>query len=118
MRLRELAKINEKKYLYPPTWSQIQSFIDELGVSLSQFEKFYFIPHHMMCQVKSGAKKFPKYAWGYIFEKIKPTYGIGFLEEHIQTETIKRKLKNRRRKKKKKLQPINTYTHDRLADVK
>ena len=58
--LKTMKVINEQeqknlvKYLKPPTVEQILSFIKSLGVTMSQFERFYGIPHDHLTKIKNG----------------------------------------------------------------
>lgn len=77
----DLTTINKSKYLKAPEWEQIDEFIKELGIPNFQFERFYQIPYNTIAQVKNGTRKLPAKFWNVIFEKIKPAYGSGFLED-------------------------------------
>lgn len=74
---------NKRKYLHPPTSEQIISFIDELGVTMAAFERFYGIRKDTIRKIKHGdqGRVLPAKHWHIIYEKIKPTYGIGFFME-------------------------------------
>lgn len=85
----EIKKENSRKYLKPPTLLQIESFISELGISASAFERFYGVPYGTIRKIRNGyqGRELPMRFWHIIYEKIVPAYGIGFLKitkEEIQ----------------------------------
>lgn len=87
---RALGEQNKTKYAQPPSWEQIDSFIKELGMTMYHFEKFYGITYNHLTQVKSGVKRLGSAYWHIIYERIKPTYGAGFLEDYSTNEPKKR----------------------------
>lgn len=112
---KTLGDINRRKYAKAPSWEQIDAFIKEMGMNMYHFEKFYGIPFNQLTQVKSGAKKLGSAYWHIIYERIKPAYGVGFIEDYATNKPKKR---------------INTFlpevlpihsdedTHNRLKTVK
>lgn len=88
---RELAHTNRTKYLKPPTIKQLSSFIKQLGVTDTQFERFFGIPYNMITQVRSGAKNLPAAYWHIVYEKVVPTYGDGFKNNTQVKPLIKEK---------------------------
>lgn len=86
---------NLETYLKEPEIEQIMAFINELGVSMTRFERFYGIPIGTIRQVKCGNTPLsPKY-WHIIYEKVVPTYGVGyskyFKEKNKKDKTKKTK---------------------------
>lgn len=75
-----IAEVNKKKYVYPPSYDKIAEFIKELGVSNHHFEKFYGIPYNIIAQIKLGTKRLPPQYWHFVFEKIVPTIGPGYIK--------------------------------------
>lgn len=88
--LETVAEINRKKYLVAPTWEQIESFISELGVKMYHFEKFYHISFNTLTQVKAGTRQLAAEHWHIVYERIKPAYGAGFLDEYTPKQHKKR----------------------------
>lgn len=74
--------INKSKYAQPPSWEQIDTFLKEMNMGMYHFEKFYGIPYNTLTQIKSGAKRLPPAYWHFIYEKIKPAYGMGFVVDY------------------------------------
>lgn len=103
-----------EKYLKAPSFDEIFSFIDELGVNYSQFERFYSIPHSVIRSIKCGTRQLPVKFWPVIYERIVPQYGIKF-----QAAT-KLATKHKRVASKKAFvaQQPDTGNHDRLVTVK
>lgn len=81
-RNRALGDLNRRKYAKAPSWEQIDAFISELGMSFNHFEKFYGIPYNTITQIKSGQRELSSPYWHYIYERIKPAYGVGFIEDY------------------------------------
>jgi hypothetical protein len=86
-----LGDINRRKYAKAPSWEEIHAFIKEMGMNMYHFEKFYGIPFNTMAQVKSGQKKLGSPHWHIIYERIKPAYGAGFIEDY-STNTSKNRI--------------------------
>ena len=82
---------NERKYLKQPTWEQISDFIKEQGVSMYAFERFYGIPYNTLTQVKAGTKNLATRFWHFIYERIKPAYGVGFIDDFTKKQLKKGK---------------------------
>lgn len=76
------SKINTTKYGQPPTWEEIESFLAELHMNMYHWERFFGVPANVLTQVKSGTKPLPRYAWHFVYERIKPTYGAGFIDDY------------------------------------
>lgn len=74
--------INKAKYAKPPSWSQIEELINEMEMEMYHFERFYGIPFNTLTQVKSGKRTLAAPYWHFIYEKIKPAYGAGFLVDY------------------------------------
>lgn len=109
---KTLAEINTAKYPNPPTWAEIESLIDEMGMSYNRFERYYGIPFNQLTQIKKGDKKLcPKY-WHFIFERIKPPFGAGFIVEY----TMKRQ-KQRTNKMLPVSLPTSPDLHDRTGTL-
>ncbi len=102
------------KYALPPKWEQIESLINEFGMSYCQFERFFGLNYNLICQIKSGAKRLPPHAWHFVYEKVKPAYGVGFIEEYSPTKQKPKPIK----RMPKSTHPIHDSTHDRLISVK
>ena len=81
-RNKALGDLNRRKYAKPPSWEQIDAFISDLGMSFNHFEKFYGIPYNTVTQIKSGQRELSSPYWHYIYERIKPAYGVGFIEDY------------------------------------
>lgn len=89
-RNKELGDLNRRKYAKPPSWEQIDAFIKELGMNMYHFEKFYGIPFNNLVQVKSGKRNLGAAYWHIIYERIKPAYGVGFIEDYTTNKPKKR----------------------------
>lgn len=112
---KTLGDINRRKYAKAPSWEQIDAFIKELGMTPNHFERFYGIPYNTLTQVKSGKKNLGSPHWHIIYERIKPAYGVGFIEDYatnMPKKRIKTPLTN----------PLTTESdgdaHSRLKSVK
>lgn len=73
-----ITNVNRKKYGKPPTWHEIESFLNELGINKYRFELFYGIPHKNLEKVKCGAAPLAPAYWHIFYEKIRLNYGVGF----------------------------------------
>lgn len=110
------AEVNKKKYLYPPTWERIEEFINELGISYHHFERFYGLSYHTLTQVKAGTRDLPSRYWHFIFEKIIPNYGAGFIENNNLTKSVTNSVTKRI---PKTITCSNeSASHDRLISLK
>lgn len=87
---KQLGELNKKKYAKPPSWKEIDAFIKELGMNPSHFEKFYGIPFNTITQIKAGTKRLGSAYWHIIYERIKPAYGVGFIEDYTTNVPKKR----------------------------
>ncbi len=117
----EMAKINQSKYAIQPSWDLIQTYLDEFGLKMTQFERFFGIPFNTLTQVKAGTRVFPIYAWGFIYEKKKPRYGVGFVFESIKKQELKERIKTARKNKSRKSstpKEVSVDSHSRLLDIK
>lgn len=76
MASRKIA--NKRTYLKAPEKEMIQKHIDELGVSVSQYERFFGIPIGTVPQILLGLRELPAKFWHIVYEKIKPAYGVGY----------------------------------------
>lgn len=74
------ANLNRRIYLKAPTYEQVTEFINELGISGAQFERFYGVAAGTLRQVAVGNTTLPAKHWHIIYEKIKPAYGVGYFE--------------------------------------
>jgi len=111
-----IADRNKLDYLDAPTWNQIEEFIDELGVKMYQFERFYHIPYNLLTQVKSGVKRLPPQYWHFIYEKIKPAYGSGYLDDFTKIQPTKR-INSYLTQKLTDRNTVSEDSHDRLSKV-
>lgn len=82
---------NKSKYAQAPSWEQIEILMTEMELSLYHFEKFYGMPYNSLIQVKKGERKLAAKYWHYVYEKIKPAYGAGFLGDST-TKTNKNRI--------------------------
>lgn len=115
-----IAEVNKLKYISPPPYHLISQFIEELGVSNHHFEKFYGIPFNIIAQIKLGTKRLPPQYWHFVYERIVPTIGPGFVK-YIQknppntnlTKTITKPITNAESE-------CSAFSseHDRLVTVK
>lgn len=112
-----IAEINKKKYLIPPSWEQIESFINELGVKMYHFEKFYHIAFNTLTQVKAGSRQLAAEHWHIIYERIKPAYGAGFLDEYTPKQHKKR-INNALTQNLTPYLQATPDNHDRIISVK
>lgn len=109
--------LNRRKYAQAPSWEQILEFINEMGMDMYHFEKFYSIPYNTITQVKAGKRMLPSHYWAIIYEKIRPAYGSGFLEDYLNNtpkNRIKRNLTTNLTEQNTEL-PEN---HDRIVTLK
>lgn len=102
-----------KKYLKAPSYDQIFGFIDELGVSYSQFERYYLIPYGVIRHVKRGVRNLPIKFWPIIYERIVPQYGMKYLRVTKFATTTKRVVKH---SQNVAYQPDNDF-HDRTGTL-
>jgi hypothetical protein len=76
--MTDLELRNVKKYLKAPTAEQVIEFVEELGVTDVQFERFYQMKPETIKKVRNGYRNLPKKFWHFVYEKIVPTYGTDF----------------------------------------
>ena|ERR1700690_3351573 len=116
----ELEMKIKTMYLKAPPLEETLSFVEELGISDTQFERFYKMGKGMMKQIRNGYKPLPTIMWPIVFEKIVPQYGktpkeINEIFLGIQKEVTKNVTKYITR-----TTPRNLYiddSHDRLNKV-
>ena len=72
---------NLTKYLKSPTLEQVEEFRLELGITKLQFERYYGMPRRTLNKLITDTGGLPVKFWHIIYEKIVPTYGIGFKGE-------------------------------------
>lgn len=77
-----IGLINKSKYAQPPSWEQIQELITEMKMDMYSFERFYGIPYNTLTQIKTGKRSLAADYWHFIYEKIKPAYGVGFIVDY------------------------------------
>lgn len=75
--MTDLELRNVKKYLKAPTAEQVIEFVEEVGVSDMQFERFYEMAPFTIKKIRCGYRTLPKKYWHFIYEKKVPVYGIG-----------------------------------------
>lgn len=97
--MTDIEIANVKKYLRQPTVQEVDSFIKELGITDVQFERFYKIPPKTMARFRMGFRPFPKKYWHFVYEKIVPTYGIGYKNSVNSQVSIKVSDRQARRNK-------------------
>jgi hypothetical protein len=83
--MTDLELRNVKKYLKAPTAEQVIEFVEEVGVSDLQFERFYEMSNETIKNVRRGYRQLPKKYWHFIYEKIVPTYGISYTKPIISS---------------------------------
>ena len=113
-----IANENLSKYLKPPDWKQIEEFIIELETNMYKFEKFYGIPFNTLTQVKAGTKRLPPKFWHFIYEKIKPNYGVGFISDYTNENNKRQKGLFNKRQKGILIESLTTDSHNRLDEIK
>jgi hypothetical protein len=86
------AYLNMETYLKPPTAAQVIEFVDELEVTMTQFERFFGMPYGTIRQAKGDFQPLPAKFWHIVYEKIKPAYGVGYFNPD-QTPGKKKKAK-------------------------
>lgn len=88
-----IAQDNREKYLYAPTFEQIEEFRKSLKLSRPVFERFYGIPLGTIKDVKKGKIKLPAKYWQIIYEKIQPQiYSINFKpKSKLPTKGVKKR---------------------------
>ena len=106
----ELYYNNLSKYLKQPEWWQVEEFIKELGITMAQFERFYGLPYNTLVQVKSGHKRLSPEYWHFIYERIKPAYGAGFVVDYSANP-------NKKRIKHYLPEKLPTDSHNRLDEI-
>lgn len=107
----EQETLNRKRYLKAPTVEQVNNFIEELGVSALQFERFYGIPDHTIPRIRVGTRDFPRKYWHIIYEKIVPTYGDGYAKAMSLKKKVTKKKKPAIKKK------VTTSSDNRLSSL-
>jgi len=119
---------NKTKYAKAPSWETIDSLVKEMGMSYCQFERFYGLPYNHLACVKCGQQKLASAYWHIFYERIKPTYGMGFAEDFYKIDPNDKVFKfnenyrsgikeTKLQKKKKKKEVKQKFTHDRLNDL-
>lgn len=115
-REQTIADINTAKYPQPPTWLEIDAFLKEISMNMYQFERYYGLPFNQLTQIKSGAKRLAPQYWHFVFQKIKPDFGAGFLDEYTKKRQ-KNRIKTRLPLNLPPLSEESSITHDRLKTV-
>lgn len=89
-----ISNENRAKYLYAPTFEQIEEFRKMLKLSRPVFERFYGIPLETIKQVKKGKMNLPAKYWHIIYEKISPqVYSIHFKpKSQLPSKGIKKRV--------------------------
>lgn len=114
-----LIEDNVKKYGKPPTWEQIQSLINESGISsIYHFEKYYGIVFNHLAKVKCGERQLSRSYWHFFYERILPERGIGFSTPNGFTKVHKKQIPKVIPRKRVITYPADTENHDRLISVK
>lgn len=85
-----IGLINRSKYAQPPSWDQIHELITEMKMDMYSFERFYGIPYNTLTQIKTGKRTLAADYWHFIYEKIKPAYGAGFVVDYSKKRTKNR----------------------------
>ena len=88
---KELGDLNRRKYAKPPSWEQIDAFVQEMGMNIYHFERFYGLPFNTLAKVKGGSKNLGSPYWHIIYEKIKPAYGAGFIGDYLPNQPQNRR---------------------------
>lgn len=88
-----ISNENRAKYLYAPTFEQIEEFRKLLKLSRPVFERFYGIPLETIKQIKSEKRNLPAKFWHIIYEKIEPKiYSIRFMpKSRLPTKGTKKR---------------------------
>lgn len=81
-----IGKLNKAKYARAPNWDEIESFMKETGMCLAHFEKFYGMPFKSLNHVKMRDRNLAAKFWHFIYERIKPAYGAGFIVDYSPKE--------------------------------
>lgn len=71
---------NIRKYGKPPTIQQINSFVEQVGLSLSRFEKFFAIAPACLRNVRYGTRPLPVKYWHIFYERVIPEVGVGYVK--------------------------------------
>jgi hypothetical protein len=66
---------NKIKYLTPPPIEMIEAFISKVGVSTSQFERYFGIPLTTIDAIRRGKRKMPPKFWHIFYEAVLPSHG-------------------------------------------
>lgn len=69
------------KYLKAPSPQEIREFIEKIGVSKSQFERYYDIPSGMMKKCANGHQPLPVKYWPIFYEGKVPSYGLKYTKK-------------------------------------
>ena len=112
-----MADLNKAKYANAPTWDEIKDFLDEIGMTMAHFEKFHGLTELHLAHVKMGQRKLVTKCWHIIFERIKPMYGAGFIEE-ITTNKAKNRIKANMSNEMSITCSTTDTSHDRLGNIK
>lgn len=70
----------KEKYLKAPTLQEIRSFIDEVGVTVIQFERFYNMPKRTLFLTLGGHRALPVKYWPIFYDRIIPAYGAQWVK--------------------------------------
>lgn len=116
-----IAEDNIKKYGKPPTWEQIESLVNEVGLSFYKFELFYSLPVNHLANVKTGKRQLCKSYWHLFYERIIPKYGVSFIREKSIPKAISKRILNSHlvpKRTKKVTYTSDNDTHDRTGNLK
>lgn len=100
----------QRKYLRPPTVKQIMEFVNECGVTMTAFERYFEFPNGVLRQVKMGNRDLPAKYWSVIYERVIPVYGTKFSKERH----VPRRVTNKLPKKRAKLHQISLIDINKL----
>lgn len=112
-----VGELNKAKYAHAPSWEEIESLIKETGMCLAHFEKFYGMPFKTLNHVKMGDRHLASKFWHFIYERIKPTYGAGFIGDYSPKE-IKNRIKVQVSGKVSLESTTDIEFHSRLTTIK
>lgn len=69
---------NVHKYLKAPSLVEIDAFINELGISDLQFERYYEMTPRTISRIRAQHIQLPRRFWHYVYEKIVPEYAVSY----------------------------------------
>lgn len=108
------AQENSTKWLYPPTLDQVNTLVEQVGVSLYKFEAFFGLPKGTIKQVRTGERQIPVKYWHVFFEPVKPTQAQLRMINKSKRKVVTNPVTEARGNPPETHQPKEQISHNRL----